>query len=153
MKIEQILQTDSILPLQKKTVLNILYAQQFVSDRLSEVCKAHDLSVEQYNVLRILRGQKGIPSNMQTIQDRMIARTSNTTRLVDKLVAKKWVIRELCSYNRRKMDVLITKEGLKVLQVLDPLIDEIETLLAANLAATELQQLNLLLEKYRTIVT
>jgi DNA-binding MarR family transcriptional regulator len=153
MNIEQVLQTEVVLPMPKKTVLNILYAQHFVSDRLSEICKAHDLSVEQYNVLRILRGQKGLPTNMQNIQGRMIARTSNTTRLVDKLVAKKWVNRELCLHNRRKMDVLITEEGLAVLAALDPLIDEIERRLAANLTTMELKQLNILLEKYRTIVT
>ena len=151
MKIEQVLKTGSLLPLPKRTVLNVLYTQHFVSDKLAEVFKAHDLSVEQYNVLRILRGRKGEAANMCAIQERMIARTSNTTRLVDKLLAKGYVTRDVCPQNRRKMEVKITPAGLQSLDVIDPLVDAAESSLSNHLSADELDTLNSLLEKYRGI--
>lgn len=101
------LQTTS-LALPKKTVINILYTQNVVHDKFNEILKPFELSVEQFNVLRILRGQNGNPANMCLIQERMIAKTSNTTRIVDKLLAKQLVTREICPQNRRKMDVHIT---------------------------------------------
>ncbi|MNL42354.1 DNA-binding transcriptional repressor MarR [compost metagenome] len=112
--------------------------------------KPYDLSGEQYNVLRILRGQKGHPANMCVIQERMLAKTSNTTRLVDKLLLKDYVTRNVCPGNRRKIEVSITQKGLDVLKELDPKVDEHERLFARNISPEELELLNQLLEKYRT---
>jgi DNA-binding MarR family transcriptional regulator len=101
--------------------------------------------------MRILRGQKGKPANMHVIQERMIAKTSNTTRLVDKLLIKNLVTREVCPNNRRKMEVMITHKGMELLSELDPIITAHEKKHAANLSATELETLNSLLEKFRTL--
>lgn len=141
--------TNSTMPLRKRTVLNIMYAQNYVADKLADVFKAHELSGEQYNVLRILRGRKGSPANMCSIQENMIAKTSNTTRLVDKLLLKGFVTREVCPQNRRKMDVSITQKGLEILAEIDPLVDAAEADLAAGLTDEDLETLNQLLEKYR----
>jgi DNA-binding MarR family transcriptional regulator len=81
----------------------------------------------------------------------MIAKNSNTTRLIDKLLLKDFVTREVCPDNRRKIEVLITEKGLAILTELDPKVSEHEQLFAANLSKTELEQLNVLLEKYRKI--
>jgi DNA-binding MarR family transcriptional regulator len=126
-----------------------MYTQNILSERFNELLKPYDLSPEQFNVLRILRGQKGEPANMCVIQERMIARTSNTTRLVDKLLLKGLVTRKICADNRRKMDIGITTEGLSLLAQLDPKVDEHEKKYSGNLSPEELEQLNLLLEKYR----
>jgi len=101
--------------------------------------------------LRILRGQKGNPANMCVIQERMIAKNSNTTRLIDKLLLKDFVTREVCPDNRRKIEVQITPKGLELLLELDPKVIEHEKLFSKNLTTEELIQLNILLEKYRTI--
>lgn len=135
----------------KKAILNIMYTQIVLNDKFVEILKPYDLSGEQYNVLRILRGQKGNPANMCIIQERMLAKSSNTTRLIDKLLLKEFVTREVCPENRRKIEVLITQKGLDVLAELDPKVDEHEQAFASNLSPQELQQLNNLLEKYRTI--
>jgi DNA-binding MarR family transcriptional regulator len=111
--------------------------------------KPYEISGEQYNVLRILRGQKGNPANMCLIQERMLARTSNTTRLVDKLLLKKFVTRNVCPENRRKIEVQITQKGLDILTELDPKVIEHEQLFSKKLNTEELEQLNHLLEKYR----
>ena len=137
------------MPVCKKTVLNILFTQNIITDRFSEVLKPFDLSGEQFNVLRILRGQKGCPANMSLIQERMLARTSNTTRLVDKLLLKELVTREVCPDNRRKIEVQITEAGLKLLKKVDPKVDAYEQKFADNLSGTELETLNELLEKFR----
>ena len=139
----------SSLDISKKTVLNILYTQNCINDQFYEILKPFDISAEQFNVLRILRGQKGSPANMCLIQERMLAKTSNTTRLVDKLLLKDLVTREVCQKNRRKIEVLITTKGLELLIELDPLVIAHENSFSDNLKNDELLQLNILLEKYR----
>ncbi len=151
MTIEDIIKSNSPLSLPKKTVLNIYYTQNVITEKFNEILKPLDLSGEQFNVLRILRGQKGSPANMFLIQERMLAKTSNTTRLVDKLLLKELVTRKVCPGNRRKIEVLITQKGLDLLAELDPKVEEHESLFVQNLNTEELQTLNNLLEKFRTI--
>lgn len=135
----------------KKVMLNILYTQNMISDSVNEILKPYSLSGEQFNVLRILRGQGNKAVNMNLIQERMITKNSNTTRLIDKLLLKELVTRKVCPDNRRKMEVAITAKGLELLSELDPKIKEHENCFASNLIPEELIQLNNLLEKYRTI--
>lgn len=149
MKIEEILKSTVPMDNSKKIILNVLYTQNVVNENFNELLKPYDISGEQYNVLRILRGQKGNPANMCVIQDRMLAKTSNTTRLVDKLLLKEFVTRKVCPENRRKIEVLITQKGLNLLSVLDPKVVAHEELFSKNLTANEIVQLNQLLEKYR----
>ncbi|MCR4032363.1 MULTISPECIES: MarR family winged helix-turn-helix transcriptional regulator [Flavobacterium] len=150
MTIEEVIKSTVKMDNAKKVILNIMYTQNVIQDHFNELIKPYDLSGEQYNVLRILRGQKGKPANMCVIQERMLAKTSNTTRLVDKLLLKDFVTRNVCPDNRRKIEVSITQKGLDVLKELDPKIDEHESAFANNLKPEELVFLNQLLEKYRT---
>ncbi len=153
MKIEDEIKSTIELDIAKKVILNIMYTQNVINDKFSELLKPYDVSGEQYNVLRILRGQKGTPANMCVIQDRMIAKSSNTTRLIDKLLLKELVTRNVCPNNRRKMEVAITEKGLHLLTELDPKVIQHEQLFASNLESQQLSQLNNLLEKYRTLNT
>jgi DNA-binding MarR family transcriptional regulator len=149
MKIEDILKSTVPMNNSKKIILNVLYTQNVITENFNEILKPYEISGEQYNVLRILRGQKGNPANMWTIQERMLAKTSNTTRLVDKLLLKELVTRKVCPENRRKIEVLITQKGLDVLAALDPKVIAHEQFFSKNLNAEEIDQLNQLLEKYR----
>ncbi len=151
MEIEKLIKSTVSLEIAKKVILNFTYTQNVIGDKFHEILKPFDISREQYNVLRILRGQKGLPANMCVIQERMLSKNSNTTRLIDKLLLKKYVTREVCPDNRRKIEVLITQKGLDILRELDPIVLEHEQLFANNLTSGELEQLNSLLEKYRTI--
>ena len=151
MKIEDVIKSTVSIDDSKKVILNIMFTQSVVGEKFGELLKPYDLSSEQYNVLRILRGQKGNPANMCVIQERMIAKNSNTTRLIDKLLLKDLVTREVCPDNRRKIEVQITTKGLQLLTELDPKVIEHERFFANNLTKTELSELNILLEKYRTI--
>ena len=121
----------------------------YFKDEMLSVLKPFDLSLEQFNVLRILRGQNEKPLNLQDIQDRMVNKMSNTTRLIDKLLLKDFVERNTCAKNRRKIEIFITQDGLKTLSVLDPIIDDIEQQMTSNLSQTELELLNNLLTKLK----
>lgn len=151
MRIEEIIKSNVTLSDSKKIILNVMYTHNVIGDKFSEILKPHDLSSEQYNVLRILRGQKGSPANMCVIQERMIAKNSNTTRLIDKLLLKDLVTREVCPDNRRKIEVQITQKGLDLLNYLDPMVIEHENYFSSNLNPEEVVLLNNLLEKYRQL--
>lgn len=149
MKIEEVLKSTVPMDNSKKIILNVLYTQNVITESFNEILKPYEISGEQYNVLRILRGQKGNPANMCVIQERMLAKTSNTTRLVDKLLLKELVTREVCPDNRRKIEVSITPKGLDVLKELDPKVTQHEESFSNNLSTHEIMLLNQLLEKYR----
>lgn len=151
MKIEDVIKSNISINDGKKVILNIIHTNNVIGEKFAEILKPFGISGEQYNVLRILRGQKGNPANMFVIQERMIAKNSNTTRLIDKLLSKNLVTRKVCPDNRRKIEVLITEKGLELLCELDPKVIEHEQLFAQNLDPEELIQLNILLEKYRTL--
>ncbi|WP_269242265.1 MarR family winged helix-turn-helix transcriptional regulator [Flavobacterium limnophilum] len=149
MKIEDVIKSTVLMEDSKKIILNIMYTQNILAEKFNEILKPYDISGEQYNVLRILRGQKGNPANMCVIQERMLAKTSNTTRLVDKLLLKELVTREVCPENRRKIEVSITQKGLEILKELDPKVTQHEESFSKNLNEDEIITLIELLEKYR----
>ena len=146
-ELEKILKSTAKISESKATVISIFHINSKIKDELLLQLKPYDLSVEQYNVMRILRGQKGNPINLQDIQERMINKMSNTTRLVDKLINKDFVKRIICKNNRRKVEISITEQGLKVLNRLDPIIENTEQQITAQLNQEELKQLNTLLLK------
>ena len=83
--------------------------------------------------MRILRGQKGEAANLSTIQERMVNKMSNTTRLIDKLIEKEYVERRICKENRRKIELFITKKGTTLLNEIDPVIDQCQEKIVQNL--------------------
>lgn len=149
MEIEKEIKSTVPLSTTKKVLLNLTFTRNLVTDRFHEILKPYELSGEQYNVLRILRGQKGNPVNMCDIQERMLTKNSNTTRLIDKLITKEMVIRKVCPDNRRKMEITITKKGLDILDQLDPVVENHDKIITKNLTLEELETLNKLLEKLR----
>ncbi len=135
------------IELAKNTVVGILKAGSKVEEHIGEVLKTFDISLQQFNVLRILRGRKGIPANLQTVQKRMIHKMSNTTRLVDKLIIKKLVVRKTCKLNRRKIEITITDKGLDVLSNLDTKIQKTEATILKPLNLEEQKTLRNLINK------
>lgn len=125
LRIEQLLKTNSSLPLSKKTVVALLYTSNFINSKLNDVLKPYDVSIQQFNVLRILRGQNGQPASLTIVQERMISKMSTTTRLVDKLIKKGFVEKDINIENRRKTDIHITKDGLNFLVKANDLIESI----------------------------
>lgn len=132
-----------------KSVIDLMVTGNWLQDKLAEVLKPHKLSNAQFNVLRILRGQKGKPASLTCVSDKMIHKMSNTTRLVDKLLEKGLVDRIICPENRRKVEITITSEGLKLLEELDGVLEKAEANLMSNLEKNEIEQLEFLLKKLK----
>ena len=132
-----------------KSVIDLMVTGNWLQDKLAEVLKPHKLSNAQFNVLRILRGQKGKPASLSCVSDKMIHKMSNTTRLVDKLLEKGLVDRIICPENRRKVEITITAEGLKLLEELDGVLEKAEANLMSNLEKNEIEQLEFLLKKLK----
>lgn len=149
MNIEELIKTNSTLPESRRLILNLTVTANHINERLTEALKPFDVSLPQFNVLRILRGQKGKPANMCTIQERMVAKMSNTTRLVDKLIQKDLVKRNVCEKNRRKVEILITIKGLELLEEIDQVMDNTEHQITGALNEKELKIANELLNKLR----
>jgi DNA-binding MarR family transcriptional regulator len=125
----------------KHAIISILKTSAFISEILLSGLKPYEISEQQFNVLRILRGQKGIAANLFTVQDRMVHKRSNTTRLIDKLIQKKLVKRNVCIKNRRKIELFITEDGLDFLKKIDPITDEIEKKVLKNISSKDLNSL------------
>ena len=150
MTIEEALHISAKLDLESKTAINLQYTSRILEEKFAGLLKEYDLTTPQFNVLRILRGQKGKPASLACIQDRMVDRNSNTTRLVDKLIKKDWVKRRVCPDNRRMVEIEITPDGLTILEQLDPLTRELNAKNVAPLTQDELLTLNTLLDKLKT---
>lgn len=151
MLIEDILKISANIPLSKSVIVNLLYTNGLVNSTLNKVLKPHDISLQQFNVLRILRGQKGKPASLGIVQDRMITKMSNTTRLVDKLIKKRLVKKRINRKNKRKIDISITAKGLSFLNNIDTLIDSKEVEMVSSLTDKEATELIRLLGKLRLI--
>lgn len=104
---------------QQKAVLNILFTANWFRTGQTVLLAPYGISIQQYNILRILRGAKGEKVNMHTVKARMIDRAPNATRLSDKLLAKGLVERERCEEDRRVVYIRITPKGMDLLEKLD----------------------------------
>lgn len=148
MNVEQIIKTEKEIPLESRTIIHFMLVNNKINEAISIVLKPHDVSLQQFNVLRILRGQNGQPANLSTLNERMVTKMSNTTRLVDKLILKGFVDRITCASNRRKVEINITSEGKKVLKKMDIAMNTAEKSILKNMSKTELEQLNTLFNKF-----
>lgn len=101
-----------------KALINIKYTAGWINSKETELFKSFDISPQQYNILRILRGAAK-PMQVQTVKDRMIERAPNATRLMDKLCDKKLISRVRCEEDRRVVFIEITDTGLQILKQID----------------------------------
>jgi DNA-binding MarR family transcriptional regulator len=148
MNVEAIIKTEKKIPLGSRTIIHLMLVHNKVTENISHSFKPFGISAQQYNVLRILRGQQEKPANLSTLNERMISKMSNTTRLVDKLMNKGYVNRIVCPANRRKVEITITKKGLQALSEMDEVLNKTEHELLANFTDKELEKLNILLNKF-----
>ncbi|WP_372945906.1 MarR family winged helix-turn-helix transcriptional regulator [Muriicola sp.] len=148
MNVEEIIKTQKRIPLPSRTLIHLMLVNNKVIERITWALKPYGVSLQQFNVLRILRGQGERPANLSTLNERMVSKMSNTTRLVDKLLAKGMVDRSVCETNRRKIEITITEEGLELLKQMDKVMSTTEAELVSGLSESELAQLNELLDKF-----
>jgi DNA-binding MarR family transcriptional regulator len=132
----------------QKATLNILYTCYFLQDQQNNVFKKFDITRQQYNVLRILRGQYPGHASVNLIRDRMLDKMSDASRIVERLRIKDLVVRKSAERDKRAVEVTITEAGLKLLDEMQDAVDEFDALLS-NLTEEETRQLNTLLDKIR----
>lgn len=146
MKIEDALKSSFRSP-QQKAIVNIRYTSNFLGHIQNDFMDRYDLTMPQFNILRILRGAKG-EINVNTVKERMIEKSPNTTRLMDKLIDKGLIERSRCLEDRRVVFVKITKNGLSLLDEIDKCMD-VNSLIETKLSDKEAEILSDLLDKVR----
>lgn len=132
-----------------KAVFNIIYTGSWLMGKTVQVLKPYGISAQQYNVLRILKGRTPDSTALSDIQERMLDRMSNATRLVEKLRQKQYVTRVECPGNRRKVDIHITTTGLSLLADIYDKINESENEMMKKLSETQIESLNEILDQLR----
>ncbi|MCC2548122.1 MarR family transcriptional regulator [Hymenobacter sp. BT175] len=148
MKIEDEIKQPVFKDEYQKASINIAYTAGWLQQRLSATFREYGITLPQFNILRILRGQHPKPATVNLLIERMLDKTSNASRIVDKLEAKQLVTRTVCPGNRRAVDIRITEAGLDLLGRLDPIIGGEQHSLK-NLTEAEAAQLSYLLDKIR----
>lgn len=131
-----------------KLAVNIIFTHSWLMNKINEILSGFDLTPQQFNLLRILRGQYPSPASISLLKERMLDKMSDASRLVDRLIQKGLVERKICKQDRRKVDIIITKAGLQVLKKIDETEDEFDGFLK-NLNDKEAKILNDLLDKLR----
>jgi len=130
-----------------RTIHRIITTGHRITDQANRSLKEHGITEPQYNVLRTLFEAKGRPLTVQEIQSKMVQRSSNVTRIIDKLLSKEFVSRQECPTNRRKMDICLTALGKKELKRFDKVINQLHQPMQNNLTDAEQRQLFHLLNK------
>jgi DNA-binding MarR family transcriptional regulator len=148
MKLEDAIKQTAFKSEEERLVINLVYTTGWLSSEQNRFFKRFQISSQQYNVLRILRGQYPNPASVGLIQERMLDKMSNASRLIEKLKQKKLIKRSECSKDRRQVDVLVTQEGLLLLEEIDKLSIEMNSVCDA-LNVKEKNTLNELLDKLR----
>lgn len=146
MEIGQIIQSK-FKSSQQKAVINLRYTSNFIGQKHNTYMSQFDLSMPQFNILRILRGA-GQAISVNNVKDRMVERSPNTTRLMDKLIEKGLMERVRCDSDRRVVYVSITGSGLELLTRIDQDIED-DISFATNLTNEEAEELSRLLDKLR----
>jgi MarR family 2-MHQ and catechol resistance regulon transcriptional repressor len=134
----------------QKAAINLIYTLSWMRERTKAIFDAEEITPQQFNILRILRGSFPQPLSTLQIRERMLEKMSDTSRIVDRLIAKGLVKKITCKNDRRLVDVLITDKGKKLLERLDARQDEIDGVLG-KLSENDANILSDLLDKIREI--
>jgi DNA-binding MarR family transcriptional regulator len=132
-----------------KLRLNLYYTNNVLNSEIPMLLKPYNITPQQYNVLRILRGQHPHPVSIKTIKERLLDKNSDVSRIIDKLLLKGLIERKECPSDRRQKDIIITKKGLDLLNAIDEKESLLDDSIRKNLSEEEAKTLNELLDKLR----
>ncbi len=148
MKLEDEIKQLKFKSVYAKLAVNISYTYFWVQDQLRQQLKVHQISLQQFNILRILRGQHPKPATINLLKERMLDKSSDASRLVERLRKKGLIERLVCEEDRRSVNIVITEKGLELLTKLES-IDEMHSRIFAALSEKEAAELSDLLDKLR----
>ena len=151
MSLEQSISQSKFDSEQEKLMINVIYSANLLNLITSRLFKPYDLSPQQYNVLRILRGQKGKSIALMVIEHRMLDKSSNVSRLVDKLISKDLVNRSVSSKDRRRIEIIITSRGKSVLKEIDVILADMNSKIKTIISDDNAKQTNRILDQLREI--
>lgn len=148
MKIEDEIKQDKFRNHWQKATLNLLYTNNWIENEIKSILKPYGVTQQQFNVLRILKGQYPKPITTSVIRNRMLDKMSDASRIVDRLYKKGLLHRQTCSSDKRLVDVTLNSNGLELLAQIDEKAERLD-LTKAHLSEDEVIQLNKLLDKMR----
>ena len=149
MSIEKDIQQQKFVHVKHKALVNLMFTYGWAMERIKNILSEEDITHQQYNILRILRGSAPQPLSTLQIRERMLDKMSDTSRIVDRLVVKQLAKKVTCATDRRLVDVTITEKGLKLLKKIDTETKFIDDIMA-NLTEEEAAALSDLLDKMRS---
>jgi len=132
-----------------KATLNIIVTHNYVVGKMNDLFKDFDITRQQFNVLRILRGQHPGHASVNLIKDRMLDKMSDASRIVERLRIKELIKREDCKNDKRAVEVTITDKGLQLLDSMEQLVAKVDSLFF-GLSESDARELNSLLDKIRS---
>jgi len=148
MRIEDEIKQRNFKNERQKVSINLLYTSNWLINKHKQFFKKHDITTQQYNVLRILRGQHPQSISTSEIKRRMLDKNSDVSRIVDRLTTKELVNKTTCPDDRRLVDVIISDTGLSLLTHMDPEVEQLNKYI--SLSDEEAKKLNTLLDKLRS---
>ncbi len=151
MGIEQDIQQASFRNEFQKMGINLLFTANWLNEQIGKILSEEGVTQQQYNILRILRGS-ATPLSTLKIRERMLDKMSDTSRIVDRLIAKELVVKNTCEKDKRLVDITLSPKGLDLVDQLDQFNDRIDALLK-GINETEAAILNQILDKIRTVHT
>jgi DNA-binding MarR family transcriptional regulator len=131
----------------QKMGINIIYTANWLNEKMGQILSTEDITQQQYNILRILRGSE-CPLSTLKIRERMLDKMSDTSRIVDRLIVKGLVEKTACVKDKRLVDITVTKKGLQLLEKLDTLNEQIDSILK-GVSEKEAHTMNQILDKLR----
>ena len=131
----------------QKMSINIIYTANWLNEKMGQILATEDITQQQYNILRILRGSE-CPLSTLKIRERMLDKMSDTSRIVDRLIVKGLVEKTACIKDKRLVDITVTKKGLQLLEKLDALNEQIDSILK-GVSEKEAHTINQILDKLR----
>lgn len=148
MKLENEIHQKEFRSEYNKALLNMMYTHSFLISKMNEAFHPHKVTRQQYNVLRILRGQHPQSISLGIIRDRMLDKMPDASRMVERLRIKGFVYRKISKEDRRSVDINITSKGLKFLDSIEPTVSTFDQFMS-SLSLDEVKKLNALLDKLR----
>ncbi|MCB0601991.1 MAG: MarR family transcriptional regulator [Saprospiraceae bacterium] len=149
MKIEEAIKSSKFVSPQSKLIINLAFTASHFAHLHKHLLDPFDITIQQFNILRILRGRYPKTYSLKEITERMIDKMSNTSRLIDKLIQKGWVERIICPKDRRQVDIGITPAGLNLIAEASDAMDKATVEHLYKMSEKEMEQLNALLDKMR----
>ena len=131
----------------QKMGINLIYTANWLNEKIAHILANEEITQQQYNILRILRGSE-CPLSTLKIRERMLDKMSDTSRIVDRLIAKELVLKNICEKDKRLVDITLSPKGLELVDQLDQFNDRIDALLK-GINESEAKTMNQILDKIR----